>query len=174
VRLLILPLRRLVLQREDRLRPARELALRPAGARTSSSTNGVAGEVFASTLRAYDRGVFAHIVRYEVGREENATSFVDEVIARFDAMQDELPSALGSLLLTRRDDGEALQIVFFNTEDEALDAEDFFHTIPAPDTGAREVVTGRRPDALGPLWRAWQGRWNVRTDDSGTPAPSDV
>ncbi len=124
------------------------------------------------TRTAHDRVVFAHIVRYEVGREENAGPFVDEVIARFDQMQDQLPSALGSLLLTRRDDGEALQIVFFNTEDDALAAEDFFHAIPAPDTGAREVVTGRRPDALGPLWRAWQGRWNLRADDRADDSAS--
>lgn len=110
--------------------------------------------------------MFAHVIRYEVGREENAASFVDEVIETFDRMQAELPaSALGSLLLTRREDGEAEQIVLFNTEEEALEAEDFFHTIPAPATGAREVVTGRRPDSLGPLWRAWQGRWQVRTDE---------
>jgi hypothetical protein len=110
--------------------------------------------------------VFAHVIRYEVGREENAATFVDEVIELFDQMQGELPpSALGSILLTRREDGEAEQIVFFNTEEEALEAEDFFHTIPAPATGAREVVTGRRPDALGPLWRAWQGRWNLRPAD---------
>jgi hypothetical protein len=115
--------------------------------------------------------VFAHVVRYEVGREENAESFVDEVIALFDRMQNELPSsALGSLLLTRREDGEAQQIVFFNTEEEALDAEDFFHSIPAPASGAREVVTGRRPDAIGPLWRAWQGRWKLRWDQPGSAA----
>lgn len=119
--------------------------------------------------------MYAHVVRYEVGREENAVSFIDEVIDLFDHMQDELPSsALGSLLLTRREDGEAEQIVFFNTEEEALEAEDFFHTIPAPATGAREVVTGRRPDALGPLWRAWQGRWNLRTDAGVSPAATDV
>ena len=115
--------------------------------------------------------MFAHVVRYEVGREENAESFVDEVIALFDQMQEELPSsALGSLLLTRREDGEAEQIVFFNTEEEALDAEDFFHSIPAPASGAREVVTGRRPDAIGPLWRAGQGRWNRRTAQTGPVA----
>jgi hypothetical protein len=119
--------------------------------------------------------VYAHVVRYEVGREENAVSFIDEVIDLFDHMQEELPSsALGSLLLTRREDGEAEQIVFFNTEEEALEAEDFFHTIPAPAAGAREVVTGRRPDALGPLWRACQGRWNLRTDAGVSPAATDV
>jgi hypothetical protein len=119
--------------------------------------------------------VYAHVVRYEVGREENAASFIDEVIDLFDRMQDEIPAAaLGSLLLTRREDGEAEQIVFFNTEEEALEAEDFFHTIPAPATGAREVVTGRRPDALGPLWRAWQGRWNLRTGEDVSPTATEV
>lgn len=113
--------------------------------------------------------MFAHVVRYEVGREENAESFVDEVLQSFDAMQDDLPDAVGSLLLTRPEDGEALQIVFFENEEDALGAEGFFHNLSAPDTGAREIVTGRRPDALGrPLWRAWQGRWNLRTDASSS------
>jgi hypothetical protein len=115
--------------------------------------------------------VFAHVIRYEVGREENAESFVDEVIELFDQIQDQLPSsALGSILLTRREDGEAEQIVLFNTEEDANEAEDFFHTIPAPASGAREVVTGRRPDAIGPLWRAWQGRWNVRAGSYASSA----
>ena len=98
--------------------------------------------------------------------------FVDEVTRAFDAMQDALPDgAVGSLLLTRPEDGEALQLVFFATEDEALAAEGFFHALPAPNTGAREIVTGRRPDAIGrPLWRAWQGRWNLRTDETSSPA----
>jgi hypothetical protein len=119
--------------------------------------------------------VYAHVVRYEVGRTENAESFIDEVIELFDRMQEELPaSVLGSILLTRRADGEAEQIVLFNTEEEALEAEDYFHTIPAPASGAREVVTGRRPDSLGPLWRAWQGRWNLRIDTGMSPASTDV
>ena len=96
---------------------------------------------------------------------------MDEVIELFDQIQDQLPSsALGSILLTRRDDGEAEQIVLFDTEEDALEAEDFFHTIPAPASGAREVVTGRRPDAIGPLWRAWQGRWNLRADGHASAA----
>ena len=111
--------------------------------------------------------MYAHVVRYEVGREENAEPFVDEVMRAFDGMQDELPNALGSLLLTRPEDGEALQIILFATEEDARDAEGFLHSLPAPDTGAREVVTGRRPNAIGrPVWHAWQGRWNVRTDAS--------
>ena len=116
--------------------------------------------------------MFAHVIRYEVGREENAGPFVDEVVRGFDGMQDQLPDgAVGSLLLTRPEDGEALQLVFFASEEDALAAEDFFHSLPAPDTGAREVVTGRRPDAIGrPLWHAWQGRWNLRTDESSSPS----
>ena len=113
--------------------------------------------------------VFAHVVRYEVGREENAQTFIDEVVRTFDAMQDEIPGMIGSLLLTRAEDGEALQLAFFASEQDALEAEQSFHNQPAPDTGAREVVTGRRPDAIGrPLWKAWQGRWDVRTDESSS------
>jgi hypothetical protein len=113
--------------------------------------------------------VFAHVIRYEVGREENAEPFVDEVMRGFDGMQNDLPNAIGSLLLTRPEDGEALQIVLFASEEDAVDAEPFFQELPAPDTGAREIVTGRRPDALGrPLWRAWQGHWNLRTDASSS------
>jgi hypothetical protein len=119
--------------------------------------------------------VYAHVVRYEVGREENAAAFVDEVIDLFDHMQEQLPaSSIGALLLTRRENGEAEQIVLFNTEDEALEAEDFFHAIPAPATGAREVVTGRREGALGPLWRAWQGRWDLRTGAGVSRTARDV
>jgi hypothetical protein len=119
--------------------------------------------------------VFAHVVRFEVGQEENSESFVDEVVSRFDAMQDDVPGMLGSILLTRGEDGEALQLVFFETEESALEAEGWFHRQPAPDTGAREVFTGRRPDALGrPLWQAWQGRWNVKTDrtDASSARPT--
>jgi hypothetical protein len=113
--------------------------------------------------------VFAHVVRYEVGRDENAEPFVDEVLHAFDGMQADLPGALGSLLLTRPEDGEALQIVLFANAEDAADAEGFLQSLPAPDTGAREVVTGRRPNSLGsPIWNAWQGRWNVRTDASSS------
>ena len=113
--------------------------------------------------------MFAHVVRFEVGREENAETFVDEVMRAFDGMQDDLPQAVGSLLLTRPEDGEAVQIVLFDNEEDANDAEGFLQNLPAPDSGAREVVTGRRPNALGrPVWRAWQGRWNLRTDASSS------
>jgi hypothetical protein len=113
--------------------------------------------------------VYAHIVRYEVGREENAEPFVDEVLRSFDVMQDDLPNAIGSLLLTRPEDGEVLQIFLFDTEEDADEAEGFFQSLPAPATGAREVVTGRRESSLGrPVWHAWQGRWNLRTDASSS------
>jgi hypothetical protein len=113
--------------------------------------------------------VFAHVVRPEVGREKNAESFVDEVMRAFDGVQADLSNAIGSLMLTRPEDGEALQIFLFDTEEDADDAEGFLQSIPAPDSGAREIVTGRRPNALGrSLWHAWQGRWNLRTDASSS------
>jgi len=113
--------------------------------------------------------VFAHVVRYEVGQQENAEPFVDEVIRSFDATPDDIPGLIGSLLLTRATDGEAIHLFLFDTEDSALAAEDTLLARPAPDTGAREVVTGRRPDSIGlPLWKAWQGRWALRTDASSS------
>lgn len=113
--------------------------------------------------------MFAHVVRYEVGREENAEPFVDEVMRAFDGMQSDLPNAIGSLLLTRPEGGEAIQIVLFDSEDDAADAEGYLQSQPAPDTGAREVVTGRRESSLGrPVWHAWQGRWNLRSDASSS------
>jgi hypothetical protein len=116
--------------------------------------------------------VFAHVVRYEVGRQENAEAFVDEVIRGFGAAPPDVPGLVGSLLLTREADGEAIQLLLFESEEAALAAEDRLLAQPAPDTGAREVVTGRRPDSLGgPLWKAWQGQWSVRTDPAAEPGP---
>jgi hypothetical protein len=113
--------------------------------------------------------VFAHVVRYEVGQEENAESFVDEVIRGFDGTPQDIPGLIGSLLLTREVDGEAIQLLLFDTEDAAIAAEPTLLAQPAPDTGAREVVTGRRPDSIGrPLWKAWQGRWALRPDASSS------
>ena len=113
--------------------------------------------------------MFAHVVRYEVGREENAEAFVDEVIRTFDGSPQDYPGLIGALLLTREIDGEALQLFLFESEDAAQAAEPRLLAHPAPDTGAREVVTGRRPDSLGrPLWKAWQGRWALRTDASSS------
>lgn len=111
--------------------------------------------------------MFALVVRYEVGRPENAELFVEEVIRGFDQNGD-VPGAIGSLLLTRPEDGEALQLFLFETAEAADDAEPQILSWPTPETGAREVVRGRRADLAGhPHWEAWQGRWNVRTDGSG-------
>jgi hypothetical protein len=113
--------------------------------------------------------VFAHVVRYEVGQEENAEAFVGDVVRGFDAMPPDIPGLIGSLLLTREADGEAIQLLLFENEEAAVAAEDRLLAQPAPDSGAREVVTGRRPDSLGrPLWKAWQGRWALRPDASGS------
>lgn len=114
--------------------------------------------------------MFAHVVRYEVGRDENAEAFVGEVVRGFDSMPHDLPGLIGSLLLTREADGEAIQLLLFESEEAAAAAEDRLLAQPAPDSGAREVVTGRRPDSLGrPLWKAWQGRWTLRPDSSPSP-----
>ena len=115
--------------------------------------------------------MFAHVVRYEVGQQENAESFVDEVVRAFDAAPQDVPGLVGSLLLTRSGDGEAIQLLLFDSEDAALAAEERLLAQPAPDAGAREVVTGRRPDSIGrPLWKAWQGKWALRADASSSPS----
>ena len=102
--------------------------------------------------------MFAHLVRYEVGHSDNAEAFVDEVMAQFDAMQHDVPGLVGSFLLTRREDGEALQITYWDSEEEARDAADLVSARPAPETGAREVVTGRRAEGAGAsIWDVWQG-----------------
>ena len=113
--------------------------------------------------------MFAHVVRYEVGHEDNAEAFVGEVTRGFDGMPSDVSGLIGSLLLTRESDGEALQVLLFESEDAALAAEERLLAQPAPDTGAREVVTGRRPDSVGrPLWKVLQGRWAVRTDQTSS------
>lgn len=105
------------------------------------------------------------MLRYEVGRQENAEAFVAEVVREFDTLG-EVPGSIGSLLFTRGEDGEALQLLLFDTEEAAKAGEEDVLTRPVPETGAREIVTGRRADTLGgPLWKAWQGHWHVRTDD---------
>jgi hypothetical protein len=108
--------------------------------------------------------VFAQLVRYEVGQAANAEPFVDAVMAEFDGLQAELPALCGSFLLTRRDDGEALALLLWDSEDDAAAAANYFMRTPAPDTGAREVVTGRRPDrASTEIWDVWQGRQLFKT-----------
>jgi hypothetical protein len=107
----------------------------------------------------------AHVVRYEVGRPENAESFVDQALAQFDALQARIPNLRGSFLLTRRAEGEALALFLFDTPDEADSAAAHFEDLPAPDTGAREVWAGRRVEEIPTAtWDVWQGRQEYRTD----------
>ncbi len=109
--------------------------------------------------------MYARIVRYEVGQPENAESFIDEVRQQFDAMQHELPGMCGSFLITRAGDGEALEVTLWRTEEDAHEADAFFEARRSPDTGAREIMMGRRAvDSASPLWDVWQGRQEWRTD----------
>ncbi len=109
--------------------------------------------------------MFAHLVRYEVGQAENAESFIDEVLAQFDAFQAELPHMIGSFLLTRRAEGEALEITLWATEEDAREVETLVRGRVAPTAGAREVVIGRRGDLSGAsLWDVWQGRQEFKSD----------
>ena len=117
--------------------------------------------------------MFARLVRYEVGQPENAEGFIDEVMRRFDAIQESCPSGmLGSFLFTRRPEGEALEVTLWEEEESAYEASAIFDAAGAPDTGAREVVTGRRADtaatavdtSAGALWEVWQGRQEWKTD----------
>jgi hypothetical protein len=108
--------------------------------------------------------MYAQLVRYEVGQAENAERFVDAVMAEFDSLQDELPLLQGSFLLTRRDEGEALALLLWESEEHAAVGADFFGRTSAPDTGAREVVTGRRPGRTSTeTWDVWQGRQLFKT-----------
>jgi hypothetical protein len=107
----------------------------------------------------------AHVIRYEVGRPENAESFVDDALAQFDSLQAELPGLQGSFLLTRRDDGEAVGFLLFNSEDEASEAAAYLDGVGAPESGARELWTGRRVQEVpGGVWDVWQGRQEYRTN----------
>ena len=106
----------------------------------------------------------AHVIRYEVGRREHAESFVDEALAQFDTLQSELPGLQGSFLLTRRDDGEAIGFLLFASEDEANEAVAYLGDIGAPDSGARELWTGRRAEEVpSAAWDVWQGRQEYRS-----------
>jgi hypothetical protein len=106
----------------------------------------------------------AHVIRYEVGRAEHAESFVDDALAQFDSLQSELPGLQGSFLLTRRDDGEAIGFLLFNSEDEASEAAGYLDGVAAPESGARELWTGRRAEEVPALvWDVWQGRQEYRT-----------
>ena len=106
----------------------------------------------------------AHVIRFEVGNPDNAEAFVDFVRSQFDGLQDQLPGMAGSFLLTRRDEGEALAFFLFPTELEAGQAADALEALPAPETGARELWTGRRAEAVpSAVWEVWQGRQDYRT-----------
>ncbi len=106
----------------------------------------------------------AHVIRYTVGSPKHAESFVDEALAQFDSLQSELPGLQGSFLLTRRADGEAIGFLLFASEEEAADAIGYLEGLGAPDSGARELWTGRRgeevPDGV---WDVWQGRQEYRS-----------
>lgn len=115
--------------------------------------------------------VFARLVRYEVGQPQNAEGFIDEVMRRFDSIQESCPSGMvGSFLFTRRDEGEALEVTLWEKEEFVNDAATLLDAAPAPETGAREVVTGRRADTSATavetssqaLWEVWQGRQEWR------------
>jgi hypothetical protein len=106
----------------------------------------------------------AHVIRYEVGRAENAESFVDDALAQFDSLQSELPGLQGSFLLTRRDDGEAIGFLIFNSDEEASAAVTYLDGVAAPDSGARELWAGRRAEEVPSVaWDLWQGRQEYRT-----------
>ena len=106
----------------------------------------------------------AHVIRYEVGQADNAESFVDEVLAQFNSLQDDVPGLRGSFLLTRRDDGEALGFLLFASEEDASDALQHLEEVGAPESGAREVWTGRRAEEVpSGVWAVWQGRQEYRT-----------
>jgi hypothetical protein len=107
----------------------------------------------------------AHVIRYEAGTAENAESFVDDALAQFDGLQSELPGLQGSFLLTRRDDGEAIGFLLFNSEDEASEAAAYLDGVAAPEAGARELWAGRRAEEVpSAAWDVWQGRQEYRTD----------
>jgi hypothetical protein len=106
----------------------------------------------------------AHVIRYEAGSPEHAESFVDEALAQFDSLQSELPGLQGSFLLTRRDDGEAIGFLLFSSEEEAGDAMSHLDGVAAPDSGARELWTGRRAGEVPfGVWDVWQGRQEYRS-----------
>jgi hypothetical protein len=106
----------------------------------------------------------AHVIRYEVGRAEQAESFVDDALAQFDSLQSDLPGLQGSFLLTRRDDGEAIGFLLFNSEEEASEGAAYLDGLAAPESGARELWTGRRAEEVPSLaWTVWQGRQEYRT-----------
>ena len=121
--------------------------------------------------------MYARLVRYEVGQPENAESFIDAVMGRFDAIQHEVPDLLGSFLLTRRDDGEALEITLWETAEAAHAAAGVLDAAGVPDTGAREVVVARRGDTRATaddassveLWDVWQGEQKWKADYEETP-----
>jgi hypothetical protein len=109
--------------------------------------------------------VYAHVIRYEVGHADNAEPFVAAVRAQFDALQGQLERLLGSFLITRDAEGEAIALLFWETPEDAIALQDVLAAHPAPETGAREILMGRRPveDAT-PVWDVWQGVQRWKTD----------
>ena len=109
--------------------------------------------------------MYAHLVRYQASERGSAAQFVDEVLRQFDAMQDDLAGMIGSFLITRRDEGEALEITLFATEEDARGVEEHVRARPAPEGGTREVMAGHRSDVGGTeLWDVWQGKQHFKTD----------
>ena len=108
--------------------------------------------------------MYAHVIRYEVGHSENAEPFVAAVRAQFDAMQGQLERLLGSFLITRAAEGEAIALFFWENPEDSEQLQPLLDRYPAPETGAREVVLGRRPvEDARPVWDVWQGvqRWKT-------------
>jgi hypothetical protein len=107
----------------------------------------------------------AHVIRYEAGSAERAESFVDDALAQFDSLQSEVPGLQGSFLLTRRDNGEAIGFLLFNSEEEAEQGVTYLDGVSAPESGARELWTGRRAEEVpSGVWDVWQGRQEYRTN----------
>ncbi len=120
--------------------------------------------------------MYARLVRYGADQPGNAESFVDSLMRRFEAMQDDAPDMIGSFLLTRRDDGEAIEITFWDSEEAAQAGLD---VVDADETsgGTREAIATRRSDAAPmtgdatslELWEVWQGRQKWKADYEQTP-----
>ena len=98
--------------------------------------------------------MFARVVRYEAGREEVADQFIDQVLDHFDAMEREIDGIRAAFLITRRSDGEAIEVTFWDSEQASGAADEFLEARGGPESGATEVMTGRwqvltgrRPDA---------------------------
>jgi hypothetical protein len=120
------------------------------------------GEIL--TRRRFRTVLFARVVRYEVGQAENAGQFIHEVREQFDTMPDDLEGLAGAFLLARPEEGEALEITLWERPEDVATADPVLLERAAPDTGAREVVTGRRADeTASALWAVFQGKVALKT-----------